>query len=353
LPLSLHLATRSCRTALVACAALHWNCEAPRSPERSEPGSSSSASAATRRTAIALVAEPKFDFGSVVQGDTLRHAFVTHNATRVALEIEHPREALGCSGTAVPRVLGPGRTGKLEITCRANVFGPLRVSLPLRANGGPAGELVLVGEVEPLLAFDHSLLEVQVPFGARGFAQARLRGARASAARLVPLTALPEGAVVTVLAPADGQSQGVALHVTTVAAGTHAGSLRFATGLAEPKQVELPYLIKIASTLAISPTNPVLDLRAGAGAQTTLRVSSQRPAFRVQRVEVLDGPFSARFRQDGDAYAVEVSIVPAKIAAGAHGANGRLLIVSNDRAEPRKEVPLFALGALWRHHAGE
>jgi hypothetical protein len=217
--------------------------------------------------------------------------------------------------------------------------------LPLRANGSAAGELVLSGEIEPLLGFDRALLELELEFGATGMVEARLLGARAAAARLVAASSLPDGMALTLLPAADGANQGVALRVSGAAAGTHAGGLRFATGLVEPTEIELGYLVKVSSTLAVSPTNPVLDLGAPEGRGTIVRVTSQSPDFRVKRVEVLDGPFGARVRKDGDAFAVEVFVVADELARDVRGANGRLLIVSNDRAEPNKEVPLFALGS--------
>ena len=318
-----------------------FGCDAPRTSE----GLELPASAVTEHAASALVAEPRHDFGRAVQGDTLRHAFVTRNATSRALAVEEPRDVLGCSGKPVPRVLGSGATGRLEVACRASIHGPLRVSLPLRAGGSAAGELKLTAEIEPLLTFDRALLEVNVAFGATGLAEARLRGARAAAARLAALTPVPEWMTTTVLPAADGANQGVALHARGAAAGTHAGSLRFATGLAEPSEIELGYLVKVPSTLAVSPTNPVLDLGASDRGRTVVRVTSQTPGFRVKRVEVLEGPFGARVRKDGTAYAVEVFIAAAELSRNLRGANGRLLIVSNDRAEPRKEIPLFALGS--------
>jgi hypothetical protein len=62
-------------------------------------------------------------------------------------------------------------------------------------------------------------------------------------------------------------------------------------------------------------------------------------------VDVQEGPFEAYLRRDGDAYVIELSILAAKLPRGMRGANGRLMVVSNDRSEPNKEVPLFALGS--------
>jgi hypothetical protein len=245
----------------------------------------------------------------------------------------------------VPPELAAGATGKLEVSCRAAFHGPLRVSLPLRADGRAAGEVAVTAEVEPLLAFDRALLEVNVVFGSSGSAEARLVGARASVARLVPLTSLPDGVTATVFTPSDGGSQRVSLRVSRAAAGTHAGSLRLATNLAEPKEVELGYRVKVTSTLVISPTNPLLDLGAPAGTQTLVKVTSQRPGFRVERVEVREGPFEAHVRREGDTHVIGISVSAGAVPRGMRGANGRLFIVSNDHAEPIKEVPLLALGS--------
>jgi hypothetical protein len=120
--------------------------------------------------------------------------------------------------------------------------------------------------------------------------------------------------------------------------------LRFFTGLTEPVAVELPYSVKVTGTLAVSPTNPVFDLAAPGGTRAIVMVTSTQPGFRVERAEVLEGPFSARVRNEGNGFAVEVSVVAEKFPEGTHGVNGRIRIVSNDRTEPNKELPLFALG---------
>jgi hypothetical protein len=218
------------------------------------------------------------------------------------------------------------------------------VSLPLRANGRAAGELSLEAEVEPLLTFDRALLELNVPFGRADEARAHLRGKLARSARLTPADAAPSGMDVRVLPAADGGAEGAVLRLIRPAAGVHAGTLRFRTGLREAPAVELPYSVKVAGTLAVSPTNPVLDFAAPGGARSIVTVTSTQPGFRVERADVVEGPFSASVKAAPGGYAVEVSVVPAKFPEGARGANGRIRIVSNDRTEPTKEVPLFALG---------
>jgi hypothetical protein len=291
-----------------------------------------------------IVASPKHDFGRVAQGDTLYHVFLTHNGTSTSIAVENTREVLGCAGVAAPATLAANQSGELRVTCRANVPGPLRVSLPLRANGRPAGELSLAAEVEPRLAFDRALLEMNVPFGRTREAGARLRGKLARSARLTLASAAPSGMDVEVLPSVGGETEGAMLRLKSAVVGVHAGTLRFDTGLTDPAAIELPYSVRVTGTLAVSPTNPVLDLAAASGPRTLVTVTSTQPGFRVERAEVVEGPFSARVQKARDGYVVEVSVVVAKFPAGSHGANGRLRILSNDRTEPNKELPLFALG---------
>jgi hypothetical protein len=306
-------------------------------------GCRSSTETGERRVeSAALVTDPRHDFGRVVQGATLRHGFDMHNRSARVLTVENAGEVLGCSGLPVPRVLEADRHGTFEVTCRANVYGPLRVSLPLRANALPAGELTLVAEVEPLLVFDRPVLEIGVPFGTEGRAEARLKGKLAGSARLTLAAEPPAGMRVSVLS-VDG-TESAELRVTFADVGTHAGSLRFSTGLDQPTEIPLSYLVKVVGTLTVSPTNPVLDLSVPGKGRTVLTVRSTQAGFALRRAEVVEGPFAAVVRRTSDGFDVEVSIVAEKFAKATHGATGRIRIVSNDRSEPEKELQLFALG---------
>jgi hypothetical protein len=330
---------------LVALALLSSACrkDPPNGETRTTPGSTSTKDAASSGTA--LVAQPKHDFGHVTQGDTLRHAFTTRNAAATALSVEDTMEVLGCAGVAAPRVLDPGGSGKLEVTCRADVPGPLRVSLPLRANGRPARELSHAAVVEPLLAFERSVVELTVPFGEERGVEVRLWGKRAKQARLSAAALPPPSLDASVLRGDAGRAEGVRVHAVGKAVGTHVGSLRYATGLAAPPEVSLSYVVKVTGTLTVSPTNPVLELGGAGPKRVVVKVTSTRPGFVVSRAEVLDGPFTARVRRGDDGYDVELTAVEAKLPAGARGVNGRVRILSNDRTEAAKEVPVLALGA--------
>jgi hypothetical protein len=291
-----------------------------------------------------VVPERRHHFGRVTQGDTLKHVFAARNGTSAVLSVEDTLEVLGCTATAVPAVLEPGANGKLEVACKANVPGPLRVSLPLRANERPAGELSLEAEVEPLLAFERSVVDLTLPFGDERSVEVRLLGTRAKEARLAPAAAPPPSMTASVLAGDAQRSEGVRVLARGDAVGTHVGSLRYATGLAQPREVSLSYVVKVTGTLAVLPTNPVLELGGKGPHRVVIKVTSTQPGFVVSRAEVLEGPFTARVRRAEGGFDVEVTAVESKLPPGARGVNGRLRIVSNDRTEGTKEVPLFGLG---------
>jgi hypothetical protein len=75
-----------------------------------------------------------------------------------------------------------------------------------------------------------------------------------------------------------------------------------------------------------------------------VKVKSLQPGFKVTSAEVVEGPFTASARRAGKDYEVEVLFAIEKLRHGVRGVNGRLRIHSNDRTEPTKELPLFALG---------
>jgi hypothetical protein len=65
-------------------------------------------------------------------------------------------------------------------------------------------------------------------------------------------------------------------------------------------------------------------------------------------VRVTEGPFAARFEhaEDDNTYRIDVSVRSDRIDDEARAAVGPLLIISNDRTEPRREVPLFGSGRI-------
>ena len=174
------------------------------------------------------------------------------------------------------------------------------------------------------------------------------------------LTGPAEGAVLSVVSGGDpdlritplpaekGANPGLRIHVSGRTMGVRAGSLLVATGLDRPRQVPLLFSLRVRGALRISPTNPIIDLSGPGPKRTFIDVTSAREDLVVTAAQIEKGPFTASFEPAATSrgYRVTVSAVTEKIAGGTRGAVGTLVVLSNDAAEPRKEIPLFAFGAV-------
>jgi len=149
--------------------------------------------------------------------------------------------------------------------------------------------------------------------------------------------------------PAEGSANpGLRIHASGRTVGVRAGSLLVATGLDRPRQVPLLFSLRVRGTLRISPTNPIIDLSGPGPKRAFIDVASARKDFVVTAAEIEAGPFTASFERaaTGPGYRVTVVAATEKIAGGTRGAVGTLVVRSNDADEPRKEIPLFAFGAV-------
>jgi hypothetical protein len=121
------------------------------------------------------------------------------------------------------------------------------------------------------------------------------------------------------------------------------------TGVPEQPTLSLSWGCRVPATLAVEPANPYFNLRAsGDGATTTIVVRSSQAGFRVKAARVSEGPFRATVekpRPDGST-PITIRARKAGIPDDARAAIGKLLILSNDAREPRKEVPLFGFGRV-------
>jgi len=195
---------------------------------------------------------------------------------------------------------------------------------------------------QPPLAFAVNLLDFEVGLGAREPRDVRVTGPASARAKLA-IEAVEGDVVAALLAPEAGQPAGVRLTFIGRRVGRAVGRVVVATGLPppeEPASLVLFYEGRVAGNLEVSPSNPYLDLGGGV---VVVTVTSRRAGFALRGAEIAAGPFTARL--SGTAR-VEVSVVAAKVPAGARGAIGKLILVSNDPDEPRKEVPLFAMGRV-------
>jgi hypothetical protein len=128
----------------------------------------------------------------------------------------------------------------------------------------------------------------------------------------------------------------------------HAGSLILTTGIAQQPEITLSWGCKVPGTLEVNPTNPYFNLKVSGDKAVTLEVKSRQPGFKVLSARVTEGPFTATLGVPNDqgVYDIVVTVQNSRVPDEARAASGKLLIVSNDRTEPRKEVPLFGFGQI-------
>lgn len=303
-------------------------------------------------TGPTLELTPKLDLGPMVQYETVRHSVPMANTGSKPLDVLEVLKSRLCSGHAQPTTLGPRARGRLEVRCWSDLYGPLRERLVLRTNEAVGAErnLELVATVTPLLAFDTEHVEMRVGFGQTRSEEVHLVGTKVAAARARLDAPGHAGVSIEPLSPKGGAPQGYRITCMGQQVGMHAASLIVNTGLERPRRIALPYRCTVTGTLSVSPTNPYFNLRLPGEKSQVIDVRSSQPDFEVQGVRVLDGPFSAVFERSAEpnAFRVTVIVLDERLDREARSATGRLVILSNDRTEPEKELPLFGFGRVHR-----
>lgn len=183
-------------------------------------------------------------------------------------------------------------------------------------------------------------------YGEADAQEVRLTGRGAARAHLSVVSIDPSGPDVTVLPATAADPPGLRVAMTGARVARVAGQVIVSTGLATPERLSLNYTWHVAGNLVVDPTSPFIDLRASPG-PVAVRVSSRRPDFSPTRVAT-EGPFKAHLARDDapGSYVVEVAIDGPRAPAWQRSFAGKLFLISNDPAEPRKEIPLFALGEV-------
>ena len=317
---------------------------------RKDDGSASNAAAGKAAPRLKL-ATPPYQLGPVVKDEAVRRSIAVSNTGTLPLEIGTIEVSRFCSASIDPKTIAPGASGQLEVTCRSDLYGPLREFLLVHSND-PLAERVpieLVGNVTPLFAFDAQVVNLEMPFGEERSQDVHLVGTlvEKAAARLKN-SALAEDSSVTLLPDEAGSTRGFRIRCKGKKAGVHGGNLVVSTGLPSPKEIAMPYACKVAGTLEVSPTNPYFNMKIPGPKLVSIEVRSSQPGFQVSGVRVLDGPFAASIEGPlpDNSFRVQVKVVEEHVKVENRAAPGKIVVLSNDRTEPVKEIPLFGFGKL-------
>jgi hypothetical protein len=289
--------------------------------------------------------------GPVVQDESVRRVFILSNAGTLPLEISAIDGSRFCNASLEPKTIAPGASGPLEVTCRSDLYGPMREFILIHSNDPQADlfPMELVANVTPLLAFDAQLLDLKMPFGEQRWQDVHLVGTLLEQASIkLKRSGLAEDSSVEFPPRQPGSPATLRVHCHGKKPGMHAGNLIVTTGLARPKEIAMAYACKVAGTLEVSPTNPYFNLKLSGPKLVSIEVRSSQPGFQVHGARVLEGPFAASVEGPvgENAFRVQVRVLEDRVASESRGSLGKVLILSNDRTEPEKEIPLFGFGKL-------
>ena len=288
----------------------------------------------------------------IVQDEIAQRSLALSNAGTAPLEIKTVQPSRFCRGIVDPTTIAPGVHARLDVTCRSDLYGPLNEHLIIHSNDPSANttSLDLVANVTPILAFDAQTVDLQMPFGEERSQEVRLSGTLAETAEIKLKSPNVADVDIEPLNATPDKARGFRIHCRGRKPGMNVGNLIIATSLERPSEVAMPYACKVKGTLEVSPTNPYFNLKVSGPKVLFVDVRSAQPHFGVQSVHVLEGPFGASFEHSAtsDAFRVKVWVLDDQIDDETRSVTGKLVIVSNDRTEPTKELPLFGFGQVNR-----
>jgi hypothetical protein len=294
-----------------------------------------------------LVVQGTTRLDSVEHGQPLRFALAVRNdggETARALRVETDGD---CVAKFARDVVPPGESTALEIVCESQTYGPYQRRVTLLSNARESPKLELTATIEPTLAFERPTLELKTTFGASASGEMPIVGTRSRENRLALGALAGEGVSAELLPASSARPPKVRLTLDGKRVGTRVGQVAVKSDFAGRPEITLLFRATVDGTLRVEPENPYLNLRFEAGRKLSLTVTSSQPGFSISEVKVLEGPFTATLVPTpviGGARTIEVRVALDEVSRETRGANGRLLIRSNDRSEPAREVPLFALG---------
>ena len=310
----------------------------------------------TARTAPASprlrIANKHIEFDPMVMYEDTRRSVVISNEGTQPLRVSRIEPSRFCSGHADPPTLEPGAQGRLELTCNSDLYGPMIEHVFVHSNDPEASQVTLdlAATVMPILAFDTTSLALEMPFGQERTAEVRLTGTHAKSATVKLKSDVIADVAIEALPAKESKTPGFAIHCKGHKPGLNSGNLVVTTDLERPRELALPYACKVIGTLEVNPTNPFFNLKVSGSKSVYVLVRSAQRDFQVHAVYVAEGPFAAGFERasDGDYFRIKVTVIDGQIDDEPRGVNGKLVIVSNDRTEPRKEIPLFGMGRVNR-----
>jgi hypothetical protein len=318
-----------------------------------------------------------FDFGTVSEGDTLKHVFKVKNTGAGPLKIERVRTSCGCTAaTTTSKEVAPGGTTDLEVTFNTkNRRGKQKKTVTIVSNSpGSPHSIDISADIISLLAFEPQHVQISTNYGEAQTREAWITGKLADKATLTvtsiesddgmpgdkpvdpkkkeaaPAPKKDKGIVaveVTEKKEGDKVQRGLTFKVKADKVGSGRGTVEVSTGVPEVPTLKLWFNWNIAGNLQGIPRNLYFSGQGPGGRSRVIRIRSKRPDFKLTAARVVEGPFKAQVEipDAGDAAQVTVTVTepeqpPAAGDKPPEPKTGKLELVSNDPLEPKITIVL-------------
>jgi len=323
--------------------------------KKDAPSTDAAGSASANSGAPKLVLEAtEYDFGTVTEGETVKHSFTVKNEGGAPLVIKQTKTTCGCTVAALEKKeLGPGESTKVDVSFNTrNRNGKQTKKITFVSNDPQSPQqFTIKADVVSLLGFEPRHVQLATSHGKEVTREVWLTGKLAESAKLEIEKvdgAEFEGAEAVAVELAEdkaGDKPKTGLRFTAKAnkVGFGRGTVEVKTGVAEVPTLKLWFNWNVAGNLQGIPRNLYFSGKGTGGRERIVRVRSKLEGFKLVSARVVDGPFKAVIETPdaGGGKQIRVTVTIAESAAlPDKPQNGKLEIVTNDPLEPKKVVDL-------------
>ncbi len=331
------------RIAVGVCAAIFLGASACRTSSQDATDAEPRANALQLGPAVA-VDQPTHDFGRVTEGDKISHVFTIRNGGDAPLVVESVKTSCGCTAAVIKdKTVPPGGRTEVRLTVdTTNRTGQQHKTADVLTNDPktPRARLEIQADVVPQLAFDQPFVRLTGRRGETTRLKAWLVGTLAPTAKpkIDDQTGDAEvtAAIVEEVA-GDGVKRGVELTLKNEHVGRGRGVVHVSTGVEARSKLQLRFSFDTTGNI-VAPQQVYLNAARENLRERVFDVRSQEAGFVLREARVVEGPFSTAVKPTESGYQVTVTARAAPPQKGV--VRGKLLLVSNDRFEPQKEVRL-------------
>jgi hypothetical protein len=290
------------------------------------------------------VAQPSHDFGRVTEGDKLTHVFTLSNGGDAPLVVDKVTTSCGCTAAVIKeKTVPPG--GQTEIRVELNTTnrpGRQHKSADVMTNDpkSPRTRLEIQAEVVPQLAFEPQFARLTGRQGKPTDLDVWLTGTLAPTAhpKIDDVTGDDAVTATVIEEPAgDGVKRGIRLTLKNDRISRGRGVVHVSTGVEQKAKLQLRFSCETTGNLT-APQQVYLDPSKKNLRERVFQVKSVEANFELREARVLEGPFTATISKNESGYQVKVTAQPPPDQRDV--VRGKLVLVSNDRLEPQREVRL-------------